>query len=348
MRLSPDLTSAQGLFIETFATFLLVSSVLAIRPCPSQKSLSTPLLLGLLLTAITIPFLTYTGASLNPFRAFAPAAVDNALTSVQWIYWLGPLLGLALALLLHFLLRQCERRIEELIVVTSAQGCAPHSGRRRSKQASLSGRIKSVHSRREKERDEEWAQSTDEEKEETPRPSLASTIPAPGSRSYPSAPVQITRPSAHLPSQPPYLNRPAFRPAPVMQSTRAPRSDASHLFPPVPPTSGPRSPHPLPGPRAQALAVREQREREERREREEKAESEGREREKMRLGMGGPHVVPALPLRYSYELGRRARAWSEGEGTEGPPSSWRGKMRGYEGASGTRVRKREDRLYGIR
>ena len=39
----------------------------------------------------------FTGAGVNPTRAFGPAVVTHTFPGYHWIYWLGPLLGALLA-----------------------------------------------------------------------------------------------------------------------------------------------------------------------------------------------------------------------------------------------------------
>jgi aquaporin related protein len=39
----------------------------------------------------------YTGGSLNPTRSFGPAVAGTSFPGYHWIYWIGPLLGGALA-----------------------------------------------------------------------------------------------------------------------------------------------------------------------------------------------------------------------------------------------------------
>ncbi len=50
----------------------------------------------------------YTGGSLNPARSFGPDVATKRFDGYHWIYWVGPLLGALLAVLLYRLLKVLE------------------------------------------------------------------------------------------------------------------------------------------------------------------------------------------------------------------------------------------------
>ncbi|UPX13892.1 Aquaporin-1 [Ascochyta rabiei] len=50
----------------------------------------------------------YTGGSLNPARSFGPDVATRTFDGYHWIYWVGPLLGSLLAVLLYRLLKMLE------------------------------------------------------------------------------------------------------------------------------------------------------------------------------------------------------------------------------------------------
>jgi glycerol uptake facilitator-like aquaporin len=52
--------------------------------------------IGLTLTAAILCIGPATGASLNPARSFGPALIAGAWT-MHWAYWVGPIVGAALA-----------------------------------------------------------------------------------------------------------------------------------------------------------------------------------------------------------------------------------------------------------
>ena len=56
-----------------------------------------PVGIGLALFISELVAVYYTGGSLNPARSFAPCAVTHDFDSEHWIYWLGPFIGVLLA-----------------------------------------------------------------------------------------------------------------------------------------------------------------------------------------------------------------------------------------------------------
>jgi MIP family channel proteins len=97
--LDPGVSTGAGIFIEAVLTFLLVFSVWATVVDPRAPKIAG-FGIGMALGACLLLGGALTGASLNPARAFGPA-----LASFHWnnhpVYWIGPLLGSALASLLY-------------------------------------------------------------------------------------------------------------------------------------------------------------------------------------------------------------------------------------------------------
>jgi aquaporin Z len=94
-RIAPDLTLTSAVFIEAVLTFFLVSAVFGTAVSPHAARVGG---FGIGLTLIPAVFVAgpLTGAALNPARAFGPA-----LAAGDWhghlAYWIGPLLGAAVA-----------------------------------------------------------------------------------------------------------------------------------------------------------------------------------------------------------------------------------------------------------
>ena len=89
-----------GLLLEVALTFALVFVVFATAIDPKGPRHLAPVAIGLVIMADHFIGVPMTGASMNPARSFGPAVVANIWTD-HWIYWLGPLIGAALAALVY-------------------------------------------------------------------------------------------------------------------------------------------------------------------------------------------------------------------------------------------------------
>ncbi|KAL8132664.1 aquaporin TIP3-1-like [Apium graveolens] len=91
-----------ALLMEIILTFGLVYTVFATAIDPKRGHLGTiaPLAIGLVLGANVLVGGPYSGASMNPARAFGPALVGWRWNN-HWIYWLGPFIGAALSGLIY-------------------------------------------------------------------------------------------------------------------------------------------------------------------------------------------------------------------------------------------------------
>lgn len=91
-----------GLILEIILTFALVFVVYATAVDPKKGSVGViaPLAIGFTVLAAIFVGVPYSGASLNPARSFGPALV-NLDFHHHWIYWVGPLIGAALASLVY-------------------------------------------------------------------------------------------------------------------------------------------------------------------------------------------------------------------------------------------------------
>lgn len=101
--LSPGVSAVEGVFIELFATFILVMIIFRTGGMNWQlteyKS-NAPFAVGFVIVVDILFAGSLTGASMNPARSFGPAIVANYWTN-HWIYWIGPCGGALLAVLCH-------------------------------------------------------------------------------------------------------------------------------------------------------------------------------------------------------------------------------------------------------
>ncbi len=94
-RLANDVLFMQGVWIEAILTFFLVSAVFGTAVSPQAPKIAG-FGIGLAIFVDALVGGGLTGAAMNPARAFGPA-----LVAWQWnghaVYWIGPLLGAAVA-----------------------------------------------------------------------------------------------------------------------------------------------------------------------------------------------------------------------------------------------------------
>lgn len=96
--LGEGVTPALGFGLEVGITFLLMLTILVI--VNSSKMRWTGVVSGSLVALLVSIESPFTGTSLNPARSFAPAVLIM-MWQHQWIYWIAPPLGAALAALLY-------------------------------------------------------------------------------------------------------------------------------------------------------------------------------------------------------------------------------------------------------
>ncbi len=105
--LAGDVTFLQGVWIEAALTFFLVSAVFGTAVSPEAPKIGGfGIGLAIFVDALVGGNLTgamdalvggnLTGAMMNPARAFGPALINVSLNG-QAVYWIGPLLGAAVA-----------------------------------------------------------------------------------------------------------------------------------------------------------------------------------------------------------------------------------------------------------
>ncbi|KAK9742126.1 hypothetical protein RND81_03G150000 [Saponaria officinalis] len=96
--LAKGMNPLQGILMEVVLTFSLIFTVYTTMVDPKKGPLQGQgiLLVGLVVGANIFAGGLFSGASMNPARSFGPALVSGDWTD-HWIYWVGPLIGGALA-----------------------------------------------------------------------------------------------------------------------------------------------------------------------------------------------------------------------------------------------------------
>jgi aquaporin Z len=97
-QLGPSVTLVQGIWIEALLTFFLVSAVFGTAVSPDAPKIGG-FGIGLAIFVAALVGGNLTGAMMNPARALGPALVAHDLHA-QAVYWIGPLIGGAVAALL--------------------------------------------------------------------------------------------------------------------------------------------------------------------------------------------------------------------------------------------------------
>lgn len=96
------MSAVEGVVMEMVITFALVYTVYATAADPKKGSLGTiaPIAIGFIVGANILAAGPFSGGSMNPARSFGPAVASGNF-SQNWIYWVGPLIGGALAGLVY-------------------------------------------------------------------------------------------------------------------------------------------------------------------------------------------------------------------------------------------------------
>ena len=103
----PRISVPGALLIEIVLTFFLMLVIMAVATDHRVASPAAGLAVGLTVGFDAMMGGPLTGASMNPARSFGPAIAAGSWTA-HWLYWLGPLLGAALAVLTYGYLRKGE------------------------------------------------------------------------------------------------------------------------------------------------------------------------------------------------------------------------------------------------
>ena len=100
-------STGAGVLVEIILTFILVFVVFATAMDPRGPGNLAPIAIGFAVLIDHFVGVPLTGASMNPARSFGPALVAGEWDD-HWVYWVGPLVGAALAGLLYFVLYMRE------------------------------------------------------------------------------------------------------------------------------------------------------------------------------------------------------------------------------------------------
>jgi MIP family channel proteins len=96
--LAPDFTRLHGMLLEGVMTFFLVFIFFASNvDAKGAFNKVAGFAIGLAVTVDALCGLPFTGAAVNPARAFGPALVTRNHWTNHGVYWVGPLLGAVLA-----------------------------------------------------------------------------------------------------------------------------------------------------------------------------------------------------------------------------------------------------------
>ncbi|XVE69121.1 hypothetical protein DITRI_Ditri09bG0125100 [Diplodiscus trichospermus] len=100
--LSSNVSAWNALVFEIVMTFGLVYTVYATAVDPRKGNLGiiAPIAIGFKVGANILAGGAFDGASMNPAVSFGPAVVSGTWTN-HWVYWLGPLIGAAIATIVY-------------------------------------------------------------------------------------------------------------------------------------------------------------------------------------------------------------------------------------------------------
>jgi len=105
-----DVSPSFGILLEAVLTFFLMSAVYGLALSKRAPAVVFGAGIGLVLTFDILVGGSFTGAAMNPARAFGPA-LASGIWGPQLIYWIGPILGaLVASVVWEFLLGETKRK----------------------------------------------------------------------------------------------------------------------------------------------------------------------------------------------------------------------------------------------
>ncbi|XP_027766263.1 aquaporin-2-like [Empidonax traillii] len=122
-KLNNETSAGQAVTVELFLTFQLVLCVLASTDERREDRVGSPAIsIGLSVAVGHLLGIRYTGCSMNPARSFAPAVIVGDFSD-HWVFWVGPLLGAAVASLLYNLVLSPQpRTLQERLAILRGRG----------------------------------------------------------------------------------------------------------------------------------------------------------------------------------------------------------------------------------
>jgi MIP family channel proteins len=103
-----------ALGLEATGTFILVWTIFGTAVSRRGSGVAAPLYIGLAVAAMHFVLIPLTGCGINPARTFGPLLVNNRWgeTPGWWVYFIGPLIGAALAGMTYYILYLSAEELE--------------------------------------------------------------------------------------------------------------------------------------------------------------------------------------------------------------------------------------------
>jgi glycerol uptake facilitator protein len=122
-------TNTQAVVAEGLGTFLLLATIMALAVDRRAPAGFAGLVIGLSVACEIMVIGPISGGSVNPARTFGPYLATEIFGGSTpwgefWIYWVGPLVGGAVAALAYDLIAQPERAADERAAAEPPQGTA--------------------------------------------------------------------------------------------------------------------------------------------------------------------------------------------------------------------------------